>query len=102
MEELQESRRLLQEKVAVVEAARNDLVANKQQLEEDISVKENSLTIDQVALGVSNGDSSSPIARRGWPLSAPTSLFRPSAVWSRASRQRGGGSECPPRFSPPN
>ena len=53
VEELQESRRLLQEKVAVVEAARHDLVANKQQLEEDIRVKENSLTIDQVAPSVS-------------------------------------------------
>ena len=62
VEELQESRRLLQEKVAVVEAARHDLVANKQQLEEDIRVKENSLTIDQVAPSVST-----PLPGQGGP-----------------------------------
>ena len=37
-------------KVALVEAARLDLMASKEKLEEDIRVKKNSIAIDQVAI----------------------------------------------------
>ena len=37
-------------KVALVEAARLDLMASKQKLEEDIRVKKNSIAIDQVLI----------------------------------------------------
>ena len=37
-------------KVALVEAARLDLMASKEKLEEDIRVKRNSIAIDQVAI----------------------------------------------------
>ena len=37
-------------KVALVEAARLDLMASKEKLEEDIRVKKNSIAIDQVTV----------------------------------------------------
>ena len=41
-------------KVALVEAARLDLMASKEKLEEDIRVKKNSIAIDQVTVMMKN------------------------------------------------
>ena len=41
---------VLSVKVALVEAARLDLMASKEKLEEDIRVKKNSIAIDQVTV----------------------------------------------------
>ena len=43
---------VLSVKVALVEAARLDLMASKEKLEEDIRVKKNSIAIDQVTVMV--------------------------------------------------
>ena len=85
-------------KVALVEAARLDLMASKEKLEEDIRVKKNSIAIDQVAIRLHKGLSviqvygDNPALREDWLHSGQASRFQPSAVLSCVERHRGEGS----------